>query len=199
MNDYLKLKKSVLNNFLRTDSNTLRVYLYLLKAEQEEIYTTINTIAVDLNLSRQNIKTSLNKLALNNLINYKKVSNKLNISMENETKNKGVKQVAKLEANEQLNNYFDIFWKEYPKKKSKPTAKKEFLKLKKMDSELFDKIIDALKIQKNSNDWKKEEGKYIPYPQKWIKERRWEDIQEVETSVNEELNFLNGQVNNLEF
>ena len=28
---------------------------------------------------------------------------------------------------------------------------------------------------RNSNEWKRDNGQYIPKPENWIKERRWED------------------------
>ena len=36
-------------------------------------------------------------------------------------------------------------------------------------------LLDALEVQKRSNDWTKDGGQYIPYPAKWLNKRRWED------------------------
>lgn len=69
---------------------------------------------------------------------------------------------------------FERFWKAYPKKKAKGDALKAFSKLK-ADDQLLEIILSALGRQKQSKDWLKEEGKYIPYPATWLSGRRWED------------------------
>ena len=75
------------------------------------------------------------------------------------------------------------FYSEYPKKLGKEAAKKAWLKLK-PDEPLFREIITALKLQKQSEQWTKEKGKFVPYPATWINGRRWED--EIEPSEKED-------------
>ena len=36
-------------------------------------------------------------------------------------------------------------------------------------------LLEAIETWKHTDQWNKEGGKYIPYPAKWLKERRWED------------------------
>ena len=36
-------------------------------------------------------------------------------------------------------------------------------------------LLDAIEKQKKSEDWKKEGGKFIPYPTTWLNGKRWED------------------------
>ena len=69
---------------------------------------------------------------------------------------------------------FDEFWKLYPKHKDKAKAKLWFER-NKPNQELMDKILSALKKQKESDDWKKDNGKFIPYPTTWLNGKRWED------------------------
>lgn len=69
---------------------------------------------------------------------------------------------------------FDIFWNAYPKKLAKGDTQKAWKKLK-VDSSLLDTILMAIEKQKQSTDWQKEEGKFIPYPATWLNGRRWED------------------------
>lgn len=71
-------------------------------------------------------------------------------------------------------DYFDRFWKLYPKKKSKADAEKAWSKLK-MSDEFFTVIIQALSVQCSSQDWTKEAGKYVPLAGTWIRGKRWED------------------------
>ncbi len=69
---------------------------------------------------------------------------------------------------------FDDFWRTYPKKKSKADAEKAFNKLN-PNKGLFDTMMKALGKHKQTEDWQKEDGKYIPYPATWLNKRRWED------------------------
>ena len=75
-------------------------------------------------------------------------------------------------------NRFDIFWREYPKKIGKGYAKKIWMKLK-PSQELLEKMLSTLKAYKETEQWKKERGKYIPHPSTWLNQGRWED--EIET------------------
>ncbi|MBR6676384.1 MAG: hypothetical protein IKL24_03530 [Clostridia bacterium] len=73
-----------------------------------------------------------------------------------------------------LENNFYKFWREYPKKIGKQQAMDAFYKLD-PDWMLLQRMLDALKEQKKSRKWKKDDGQYIPYPENWIEGRRWED------------------------
>lgn len=66
---------------------------------------------------------------------------------------------------------FEAFWNAYPKQKAKTEAREAFAKV---DVPL-QTLLDALEVQKRSNDWLKDGGQYIPYPAKWLNKRRWED------------------------
>lgn len=69
---------------------------------------------------------------------------------------------------------FEIFWKEYPKKKSKGQAEKAWKKIV-FKNGLFEHIISKLNLLKTSNDWLKENGQFIPYPATWLNAKGWED------------------------
>lgn len=71
-------------------------------------------------------------------------------------------------------NKFDRFWLAYPRHVAKPTARKEFQKLN-PDDELLTVMIRAIEQQKQSDQWTKDGGQYIPHPSTWIHQRRWED------------------------
>ncbi|NBQ17288.1 DUF1376 domain-containing protein [bacterium] len=66
---------------------------------------------------------------------------------------------------------FDIFWKEYPKKVGKDTARKAWNKTKPN----LDVVLKALSWQKQSEQWFKSNGQFIPNPSTWINQGRWED------------------------
>jgi len=69
---------------------------------------------------------------------------------------------------------FERFWEEYPNKVKKQVALKAFTNLN-PDGELFKKMIVSLEAQKQSKQWKEENGKFIPHPTTWLNQRRWED------------------------
>lgn len=81
---------------------------------------------------------------------------------------------------------FDQFWKLYPRKVGKAPAEKAWKKLK-VTPELLGLIATALARQSVSIDWLKSGGQYIPYPSKWLNEKRWED----ETTTGKPSSFTN--------
>lgn len=82
---------------------------------------------------------------------------------------------------------FDRFWAAYPRKRGKQDALKAWKKLA-PDMELCREMSAALKWQKQSEQWLKDGGKYVPYPGKWLRQRLWEDEPDGpgETPYNEE-------------
>ena len=75
---------------------------------------------------------------------------------------------------------FSLFWEKYPKKLAKRDAEKAYAKIK-PDEKLLETILSELEIWKQSDDWIKENGKYIPYPATWLNGHRWEDEVEIST------------------
>lgn len=71
-------------------------------------------------------------------------------------------------------NGFEKFWTAYPKKLAKVDALKAWTALK-PDAPLLARILQALESQRESPDWQKAQGRYIPYPATWIRAHRWED------------------------
>jgi hypothetical protein len=67
---------------------------------------------------------------------------------------------------------FDEFYSAYPKKKKRPDAERAWLKV---SPEEHERLMKALGLQKESADWKKNGGQYIPYPATWLNGRQWED------------------------
>lgn len=74
----------------------------------------------------------------------------------------------------ELESKFLLFWQNYPKKKAKGDALKAWIKLN-PDNSTVKEILNAIENQKQSDDWKKEGGQFIPYPASWLNGRRWED------------------------
>jgi len=77
------------------------------------------------------------------------------------------------------NGFFDQFWSAYPRKVAKQAAVKAFKKIKK-PADLMPAILAAIKAQRETYDWQKEDGQFIPYPATWLNGHRWEDKIECE-------------------
>jgi len=69
---------------------------------------------------------------------------------------------------------FASFWQTYPKKIAKPAALKAYRAAKVKDP-LLGIILSDIETRKQSDDWTKENGKYIPNPATYLNQRRWED------------------------
>jgi hypothetical protein len=69
---------------------------------------------------------------------------------------------------------FADFWAEYPKKVGKDAAKKAFFK-RNPDTDLVARMIGAVRRQKQTDQWQKKDGQYIPHPATWLNQGRWED------------------------
>ena len=69
---------------------------------------------------------------------------------------------------------FKLFWDAYPKKVGKQAAVKSFTKaLKQTD---VDTMLKAIDTQKQSDQWRRDNGRYIPNPATWLNQGRWEDV-----------------------
>lgn len=69
---------------------------------------------------------------------------------------------------------FAEFWKQYPRKKNKGDAEKAWKKLN-PDAGLISVILEAVEVAQASDDWRKDAGKFIPYPASWLNSEGWND------------------------
>jgi len=69
---------------------------------------------------------------------------------------------------------FELFWKSYPKHKSRGQAEKAFSKAN-PDEQLLATMLATIERAKKSADWQKEDGRYIPHPATWLNAKGWED------------------------
>lgn len=69
---------------------------------------------------------------------------------------------------------FERFWAAYPRHTNKRQAVKAFEKLK-PDEAMLGVMLAAIEKQKNSQQWTKDGGQFIPHPATWLNGCRWED------------------------
>lgn len=74
-----------------------------------------------------------------------------------------------------LDNGFEEFWQAYPKKVGKDAAAKSWLKTKAR----IDDVMPALTWQKESDQWRRNDGQFIPNPATYLNQGRWQDEQPV--------------------
>lgn len=179
-----RLILSIKNNWLDNDG---AVYIFYTQDKLSEI----------MNISKRTITNVINQLKENNLIDVvqqgrglpakiyvKKLKpnsyasrndfiEEFNNEQEGEIKEeKQVKEKSKTENKQQ--EYFSIFWASYPKKVGKGAAEKSWKKIK-PTKDLLEKMLNAIETAKQSMQWNKDNGQYIPNPATWLNQKRWED------------------------
>lgn len=69
---------------------------------------------------------------------------------------------------------FEKFWEIYPNRKAKPAAERAFIKAREEGTEaavIFKAILDHAK----TDQWVRDDGKYIPHPATFLNQKRWLD------------------------
>ncbi len=89
------------------------------------------------------------------------LENELEIETESETEGDGLGR----------GEDFQRFWDLYPKKSNRMRALEAFQEVQVP----IQVLLDALGKQRRSHQWNRENGRFIPQPATWLKERRWED------------------------
>lgn len=95
-----------------------------------------------------------------------------------DTEEKGSEEKRKEE--KRIEQMFDLFWKEYPRKVAKEKARESFKSVfkKKPDTD-FKEIMSGLEKYKKCEQWTKDGGQFIPHPTTWLNQKRWGDEIEV--------------------
>ena len=76
--------------------------------------------------------------------------------------------------NKKTTGGFDVFYKAYPKKKSKDSARRRWKAIK-PNAELLETMLVAIEQQKKSEQWTKDGGQFIPHPATWLNDGGWKD------------------------
>ena len=69
---------------------------------------------------------------------------------------------------------FYQFWESYPRKIGKVSAIKAWQRIKANPEEVV-KILDAIKVHKDSEQWQRDGGRFIPHPATFLNQRRFDD------------------------
>lgn len=69
---------------------------------------------------------------------------------------------------------FERLWTVYPRKVGKGAALVEWRRID-PDDALTDVMVAAVEVQKQSSQWRKDGGQFVPYPRTWLHQKRWLD------------------------
>ena len=69
---------------------------------------------------------------------------------------------------------FERFWSAYPRHTDKKKALLAFQKVK-PDENLLSVMLNAIEQQKQSDQWTRDGGAFIPHPSTWLNQERWND------------------------
>lgn len=81
---------------------------------------------------------------------------------------------------------FEAFWNLYPKKLNRKQCFTAFCNIKGLKNE-YPRIIEVLKQDRESEQWQRDYGKFIPYPLTWLHQERWK--RQIETLQKENYNL----------
>lgn len=77
---------------------------------------------------------------------------------------------------------FDDFWRAYPRRQAKKDALKAW---RTVDPAAHAKILPAIKAWCRCDDWRRDGGRFIPFPATWLRGERWDDELDTVTSIGE--------------
>lgn len=76
-------------------------------------------------------------------------------------------------------NDFDTFWMAFPRKVAKGAARTAWERTAKIRPPI-DVLLEAIEKQKQTDQWNKDGGVYIPHPATWLRQERWDDEVEID-------------------
>ena len=114
---------------------------------------------------------------------YRPNLRELNLSQSNPEENPEPAQSAEA-------RLFASFWDAYPKKKAKDDARKAWDK-RHPTTAFLAMILAAIGVQRQTEEWQKDHGRYIPYPASWLNAGRWSDAPDDPVSSESETSRYN--------
>ena len=170
-----------LSSVTNTNSNVTRNAIEYFKQKKLMIWDDDGTIylpkAVELIGSESDSAERVRRYRERNKGNESRVNTKGNTDVtkcNGDVTNSNTELELELEL--ELDKEFSAFWSAYPRKVQKKTAKDTYLNLHK--KKLLPKIEEHVRIieqRKLTDQWKKDNGEFIPHPATWLNQERWND------------------------
>jgi hypothetical protein len=185
--------KAVPVEYLAAVVNDFETDAYLRKIYGDEKYFACNTLMSQYKLCLASLNAALNVLKARGLQDDGLITSqcfarelarqRIKMSaadIKAQTKKTAKSASATLNKKEQA--MFDSFWECYPNKKNKGRAEKAFKTIK-CDAELLKKLLAAIANQKNSADWQKDYGQFVPHPATWLNAKAWLNVTNIECAI----------------
>jgi len=170
-------------------SSSMLMNNHIIEVDRGEIVFSQENFSKRNNMSRQQLRTFLNKLRQSNMIKDKVKSNQqvthlVIVGYSNYNDFKGNVNNQHLKTNQpkinhiirskkvrkkEINKDFELFWNAYPKKIGKKKVEDKFNSI----DFPIDKILKNIELQKQSDQWQTQQ--YIPNPETYLNQERWED------------------------
>ena len=171
-------------------SSSMLLNNQIIEVNRGEIVFSQRNFAKRNNMTRQQLRTFLNKLAKAKMIEVKSNPDITHIIIvEYYTYNsfKSTQSQPRLNPiirkkeskNKESNKDFDLFWEHYPKKVGKKKVQDKF----NSNNYPIDLILKNLELQKKSDQWQNQQ--YIPNPETYLNQERWTDEVVLETIPDE--------------
>ena len=101
--------------------------------------------------------------------------NNVNINVSSPSASVSASDVRKEEGGtEEETTDFDAFWKAYPRKVGKAAARKAW-RITAKTRPVLTEVLNAINAQKQTDQWAKDGGQFIPHPSTWLNQGRWDD------------------------
>jgi len=158
----------------------------IIEINRGEIVFSQENFAKRNNMTRQQLRTFIKKLKISNMVKSSPNSNQqvthlfiVEYNNYNELRNNqhltntqpGFNHIIKSKKvrKKEINKDFDLFWEHYPKKVGKKKVQDKF----NANEYPIEKILKNLEKQKQSTQW--QNPQYIPNPETYLNQERWED------------------------
>ena len=168
---WIKVYRRILEDYdwgnLSDSNKATLIELWLLASENEGNLPKVEEIAFRLRRDKSFINKQLNELSSFVLpfADDSATSRQQVGSLEVEV------EVDKSRGRVEIDDGFNIFWNMYPRKVGRGKAEIAWKKHKPN----IDNVVNTLAWQKNSKQWYKQDGDFIPNPATYISQHRWKD------------------------
>jgi hypothetical protein len=166
---WIKVYRRILEDYdwgnLSDSNKATLIELWLLASENEGSLPSVDEIAFRLRKDKSFINKQLEQLStwVLPIGNKSATRSRQNVSTEVEV------DIDKSRV--EIDDGFVLFWNNYPKKVGKGKAEAAWKKHKPN----IDDVLKTLDWQKDSKEWFKENGAFIPHPTSYINAKRWLD------------------------
>ena len=165
---WIKVYRRILEDYdwgnLSDSNKATLIELWLLASEKEGTLPSVDEISYRLRKDKSFINKQLDQLATFVLRDDAD-------TLPNRLPRVRVRVEKEIEKEIEVDNGFELFWNNYPKKVGKGKAEAAWKKHKPN----IDDVLKTLDWQKQSKEWFKENGAFIPHPTTYINGKRWLD------------------------